>query len=90
MTLFSDEEAFLVASQSEPLASTYRMILSRELLSCSLPTGYQWFPLCTTDFYDVLRRADATNCESIAIICDGPTLQNLALMNRILRASGCV
>lgn len=61
-------------------------VLSREPLQ--LPDTCQWFHLNTADFYGVLRQADAANCQGISIICDEQTLQNHALMNRILKASG--
>lgn len=82
ITLFFNKKEFFAS----PKALGTSFVLSREPLQ--LPDACQWFPLNTADFYGILRQADASNCQSISIICDEPILQNHALMNRILKASG--
>ena len=88
VSLFKDLAQLLQGVGKDP--NVPKMILSREPPSCSLPASYHWFPLNASDFYARLRQADDAHYCEILICCDEQTLLDLALMNRILKASSCI
>lgn len=85
MVLFQKNSELELALHQNPDKS--RMVLSRAPLPFPLPKGADWFALKASDFYALLRQADALNYDQIAIYCDEMTLFDLALMNRILKSA---
>jgi L-threonylcarbamoyladenylate synthase len=77
VVLFTNEQDFLSLPPSSKQA-----ILARE--NCNYPN---FFPLAGETLYATLRNLDALSFEKIVVFCDPITLQNAALMNRLLHAS---
>lgn len=80
VTLFLDRQDLMQNLQNTPHIK--RMILSSDPIG-SLDTN----ELNTKTLYDLLRKADRTNCEEVLIYCSLSDQKDLALMNRIEKAS---
>ncbi len=83
IALFKDSVAMLNALES----TQPKMVLSRQPLPFAIPPACHRFALNASDFYSLLRQADANGYAEILIFCDEQTLADPALMNRILKAS---
>ncbi len=76
----------LLSYLHSPSPSLKRMLLSSFPLDLSHP-GLDRFPLEASEFYALLRHADASGYQEILILCDESIQKQAALMNRLLRAA---
>ncbi len=82
----SEQEAYVYLAAN---AHKKHLFIARQPLSSPL-AHVNHFPLSMEGFYAGLRLADQCNYEEIVLFCDQEIQQLGGLMNRILRAAGCL